>query len=181
MHHQTAPMSEAPILVALDLGEHCRECLEQAWRMAVQREQTLIVVHVAHETAQTAGMYRRNNHGSFMLPIPEIAKNLLTDFVADFRRDNPEFSLIDSRQIVVAGIPETRIPELAKRYHASAIVIGNRQRSGIAGLLQRSVGQTVLNNAHCPVFLLNGPDQPINAEPIPAGHQHSLRSALHLR
>lgn len=182
MHHTTTPMSEAPILVALDLGEHCRECLVQAWRIAEQRGQTLIVAHIAHETVRTAGMYQRKNRGSFMLPIPEIAKNLLADFVEAFSQDHPTFQTLDSRQVVVDGIPETRIPELAKRFHAGAIVIGDRQHSGVAGLLQHSVGQTVLDSAPCPVFLLNGSDLSVDAEPIPPRHQHrsGLRAALHL-
>ena len=182
MHHQTLPISKAPILVALDLGEHCRECLQQAWRIAEHRGQTLIVAHIAHETTQTAGMYQRKNRESFVLPIQEIAKNLLADFVEAFCRDNPDFRRFDSHQVVVSGIPETRIPELAKRYHAGAIVIGDRQHSGIAGLLQHSVGRAVLNSAPCPVFLLDGSDLPIDAEPIPGRHQQrsALRSALHL-
>ena len=179
MHHQAEPISDAPILVALDLGEHCNECLEHAWRIAAQREQTLIVAHIAHETARTAGRYQQQNRGSIVLPIPEIAKNLLGDFVEAFCTDNPAFRDFDARQVVVSGIPETRIPELAKRYHAGAIVVGHRQRTGLFGLLQKSVGQVVAGTAHCPVVLLNGPDKPASAQSTPAERQRSgLRSAL---
>jgi len=183
MHQDTSSISEAPILVAMDLGERCRECLEQAWRMAQQRGQTLIIAHVAHETVQTAGSYQRKNRGDAMLPIEEIARNLLADFVDAFIHDNPDFRTVDSRQVVVSGIPETRIPELATLYHAGAIVIGHSQPSGIAGVLQRATGQTVLNTAPCPVFLLDGPDLVAGAEPIPSRNQQpsSLRSALHLQ
>lgn len=179
MHHQTGSISNAPILVALDLGEHCNECLEHAWRIAAQRQQTLIVAHIAHETARTAGRYQQQNRGSIVLPIPEIAKNLLGDFVEAFCADNPAFRDFDARQVVVSGIPETRIPELAERYHAGAIVVGHRQRTGLFGLVQKSVGQVVAGTAHCPVVLLNGSDKPVATQATPTERQRPrLRSAL---
>jgi nucleotide-binding universal stress UspA family protein len=158
----------APVLVALGLDDRSSACLAQGCEMAVKFGQPLLVVHVVHETAESAGMYRRHHKANDTMPLSEIARDMLAEQVAAFRRERRDLDRVCEVQLaVVGGLPETRIPELASFYGASMIVMSNHSRRGLRHWLHGSITESVVRQAPCPVVVV-GPNQ----APIPLYDVH---------
>ncbi len=63
---------------------------------------------------------------------------------------------IAARTLLVDGVPETAILEVASRESADAIVLGTHGRTGLSHVVLGSVAERVLRLAPCPV-LVTGP------------------------
>lgn len=148
-----------PIIAALDFSERSEACLSHGCQMARKLSQPLILAHVVHEDAESAGMYRRHQKAIDTTPIHDIALAMLEERAAAFRRASDEFDRICEVQLVVVnGLPETRIPELAAHYDASMIVLCGRNRRGLSRWLSGSITETVLRRAPCPVVVVGQGD-----------------------
>lgn len=62
-----------------------------------------------------------------------------------------DFSL---RLLVVGGNPRDRILEIADQYEVDVIVMGMRNRGGLAGRIFGSLAQKLINKSPCPVLLI---------------------------
>ena len=145
-----------PILVALDLTERSTPCLIHGCEMAAQFGQPIIVAHVVHERAETTGMYRRHHRVSDTVPMREIAREMVEEQLASFRANHDGLDRVCRVQIVVVnGVPETRIPELAERHDAGVIVMCSHHRRGLSLLLHGSVSASVMRRASCPVVVID--------------------------
>lgn len=169
-----------PILCAVTLDPHGQACLRYAWQRAVNTEQPLAVVHIAHQTMRSAGIHQRHNRSYRLLPIVEIAQQLLGKFVDDFldelAADAPRLSPAMMERIVEPGIPGSRIPELARRIGAASVVIGGTRRSRWQRCLNGSVTCNVLRLTATPVFVVDAGGQPIDTRdflPDPRGRGNS--------
>jgi len=170
MSLQRYPLSHPPILVAVTLDDHGRRCLEYAWQLAARRKEPLLVAHVVHETPRNAGMYQRRNRGHALLPLQEIARTLLAQFLEDFRHDRPELATVEVQALVVSGLPAGRIPEIARATGSSLLVIGKRREAQRwRRLLHGSVSRAVLRHAPCPVLLVDALGNPVSPPDPPPG------------
>ena len=155
-----------PILCALTLDAHGQACLRYAWQRAINTGQPLTVVHVAHQTMRSAGVYQQQNRGSRLLPLAEIAQQLLGKFVDDFlsqlAADAPEVPTAIIDKIVEPGIPGSRIPEIAERIGATSIVVGGTRRSTLQRRLRGSVTGDLLRRTSLPVFVIDAGGEPID-------------------
>ena len=122
--------------------------------MATKFGQPLILVHVVHETGDTTGMYRRHHTARDTLPLSDIAEAMLEEQAAAFRADRGSDFACEIELVVVTGIPETRIIELAERYDASMIVMRSHNRRGLSHWLYGSVTESVVRHAPCPVVVV---------------------------
>jgi nucleotide-binding universal stress UspA family protein len=157
-----------PILCAVTLDPHGQACMRYAWQRAVNTQQPLAVAHIAHQTMRSAGIHQSHNRGHRMLPIVEIAQQLLGKFVDDFldelADDAPRLPPEMMDRIVDPGIPGSRIPELARRIGAASIVIGGTRRSNWQRRLKGSVTCSVLRRTSTPVFVVDAAGQPIGTQ-----------------
>ena len=161
MAESTSQAACKPVLVALDLSERSSPCLSHGCEMAAKLGQPLILVHVVHETTESMGMYRRYHKASDTTPLHDIARSMLEDRVAAFRESHDGLEHVcDIRLAVVGGVPETRIPELAKRYDAGMIVMCSHNRRGLSHWLDGSVTESVVRNAVCPVVVVGREEKP---------------------
>ena len=145
-----------PILVAVDLSERSTPCLIHGCDMAAKFRQPLIVAHVVHENGETAGMYRRHHGVSDTIPMRDIARRMVEEQLASFRARHDGLDRVPSvRIVVVDGVPETRIPELAERYDAGMIVMCSHNRRGWSLWLHGSVSDAVMRQAGCPVAVVD--------------------------
>ena len=148
-----------PVLVALDLSERSEPCLTHACEMAVKFGRPLILAHVVHETANNAGMYRRHQKTIDTTPIQDIARAMLEERLADFRESCDGLdNVCEIELVVVDGIPETRLVELAALYDASMVVMSSHNRRGLSHWLYGSVTESVVRNAGCPVVVVGQGD-----------------------
>ena len=139
MANQTLSANDKPVLVASDLSDRSWSCLAQGCDMAAKFGRPLIMVHVVHETGDTTGMYRRHHTASDTLPLSDIAKAMLEEQVAAFRAGQGSDFACEIALVVVTGVPESRIVELAERYDASMIVMRSHNRRGLSHWLYGSV------------------------------------------
>jgi nucleotide-binding universal stress UspA family protein len=152
------------ILVALLLDDTGQMCLRYACHRALHTGQSVTAVHIVHETPETSGVYHRSKHAAGLLPVGEIARRMLVDFIADWRREHPELQTVALQAYAVAGIPETRIPELAERTGADLIVLGCRMPRGRRRFFERCVARSVMRRARCPVMMIDGNGHPVSPE-----------------
>lgn len=150
MAHQ---IETAPVLVAVDFSAESESALLAATRFAGATPDTpLLVLHVAHEPAHAPGFYRRRGPDDLMLSIEELARRMLSEFMADMRARHPELAQLEHvQEKVVNGLPETRITEVAGKIGAQKIVVGCSGRSDLRKLLLGSVSDRVVHGSEIPV------------------------------
>jgi nucleotide-binding universal stress UspA family protein len=148
-----ATQAHAPILAAVTFDDAGRQCLRGACRRAGKTGQPVIALHVVHETGRTTGLYRQHDRGITARPLVDVAKRLLADFSAEIIADEVDCAP-KLQELAVVGLPETRIPEVARLTGAGLILLGCRRKHGLERLLGRSVCRAVLQHAPCAVALL---------------------------
>ena len=104
-----------PILCAVTLDTRGKACLRYACQRAANPGQPLSVVHIAHQTKRNAGIHQRETRSPrLLLPIIEIAHDLLNKFLDEFQQElasvdpefaSPEFASAATDRIVEPGIP----------------------------------------------------------------------------
>lgn len=154
-----------PILCAVTLDTRGKACLRYAYQRAVKTGHPLSVVHIAHQTMRTAGIHQRSTRRPrLLLPIIDIAHDLLNKFIDDFQQElssvgpetaSSDFTSMPIDRIVEPGIPGTRVPELAERIGATALVVGGTRRTGWQRLLRGSIAADVLRHATTPVVVVD--------------------------
>ncbi|WP_295544276.1 universal stress protein [uncultured Thiohalocapsa sp.] len=162
-----------PVVAAVRFDEVGRHCLRQALRAAAHQHRPAIALHILHETARTAGLYRRHDDGDVLRPNLDVAAELLTGLTAEALADEPEARGDALRQLVVPGLPKQRIIEVARLTHAGLIVIGGRPLTGLDRLLRRDVTGAVLRRAPCPVMVVDAAGNrldPRHLRPLPPNH-----------
>lgn len=168
------PVDRNPVMVCLDLTERSDPCIARGCEMARKFDRPLVLAHVVHEGAETAGMYRRHQQIKDTTPLRDIAFAMLQDQVAAFRATCDGLDRVcDIQLAVVEGLPKTRIPELASYYDASMIVMCSHNRHGLGRWLYGSVTETVVRRATCPVVVV-GQDE---GESIPHTFHRPLAPA----
>lgn len=174
-----------PLLCAVTLDSHGASCLRYARQRATTTGQPITVVHIAHQTMRTAGTHqRRSRSPRLLLPIVDIARDLLDEFIQDFEEQaanvDPGAESIAMTRIVEPGIPGTRIPDLAERIGATAIIVGGTRRGGWQRLLRGSIAADVLHHASVPVFVVDAAGRPIDARDIlpESTESHGIRAWL---
>ena len=118
----------------------------------------ILILHVVHEPGERAGYYRSQDESGGLRSIPDVAADMLAEFVETMRRRYPESALLQqARALTVSGLPAQAIHEVAEREGAGMIVIGSRRRSSFARLLRGSVAEQVARTNTCPVMLTRDP------------------------
>lgn len=168
-----------PVVAAVHFDECGRHCLRQALRLAAHRGQPAIALHILHETARTMGFYRHHDDGDVLRPSLDIAKELLAGFAAEAVADEPDAAVVALRQLVVPGVPERRIAEVARRIESALIIIGGRRKTGLDRLLGRDVTGAVLRQAPCPVQVLDAAGNALDPHDLrPIGPSQQLPPAV---
>jgi len=147
------------ILVPIDFSTVSSEALLFAGQLAESSSQSLIVVHVVHDDTHRRYIYSRRNESEQILPINEIAERMLKNFMADIREQHPDSVVLENAvEMVVSGLPATRIAEIANLTGADLIVMGGNSPSWLSKLIAGSVSNKVIRKSLVPVTIvrLNG-------------------------
>ena len=155
MQTPTSQAADRTILVPVDFSPAAQEALHFALQLAACSSRRLVVLHVVHEDIDQQH-YPRNSARDRILPLDEIAENLLQRFMVDMRERHPgDAALANAGMMVVSGLPATRITEIAQRIGAGLIVMGCNGRSGLARLLAGSVSEKVARDSRVPVTIVH--------------------------
>jgi len=151
------------VLVAVDFSASSESALLLGARLAADSAIPLVVLHVAHDRGDRPGMYPRKQ-GERLLPLGEIAARRLDEFLDSVRERHPGVAVLaDARKVVVPGIPETRIIEVAGKLRARTILVGSQSRSGLAKLFSGSVSEKVAQRSQIPVTVVHSHEDTLDA------------------
>ena len=159
MHNDTERVesAERPVLVAVDLSEASAHVLKMASDVAASKNRPMVVAHVVSGPGSDAGRYR-NNGGSTLVPMIDVARRKLEQLVTTQIERHPELnSLRDARIVLVEGLPAGRIVELAELERADMIIMGTKSRSRVSRMLSGSVSQAVTRASAVPVTVFEIP------------------------
>ena len=144
------------VIVPVDFSNRSRAALLYAARMTAESRTPLMVLHVIHDSGDNPGFYRRRHDANPLLPLADVASEMLEDWLYKLCKDEPELdkTLKRARTRLVGGLPGRRIVEVAEAEHAAMIVMGTRGRTGLPHLLRGSVTEYVMTHAAMPVITL---------------------------
>jgi len=118
-------------------------------------EAPLIVLHVVHDPEAGPGYYARPERDGFLQSMEEAASELMEEFLARVRKENPDLAALrDPQTLLVVGLPATRILEVAEETGAQMIVMGSQGRTGLSRFLLGSKAQRVVQLAPIPVTIV---------------------------
>ena len=148
---------ERPVLAAVDFSEESRAALLWAARQAQLEEAPLLVLHVAHDSAENPGFYKSSDDDT-LTPILDIAEKMMGDFLLRTITDHPELPALATAQTrLVEGLPAGRIKEVAENTGARLVAIGNIGRSALQSIILGSVADGVLRACTIPVVVIKAP------------------------
>lgn len=147
--------TQRPILVAVDFSAHSQPALLFGSKLARCTQSPLLILHVIHESGAETGNYRKHDTSRRLLPIDQVAKHMLQDFILDLRARHADTTALEgARPLLVMGIPAQRIAEVAAQQDAIMIIMGSHGRSGLSHLLMGSVAEQVTRLSHLPVTII---------------------------
>lgn len=167
------PGMDRPVLVPVDFSDCSRAALGFAARLTSGARTPLLVLHVIHDSGSDPGYYRRQHGNNPLLPLTDIAAEMLEDWLLRVRRMDPQIdeALRAARTRLVSGLPGRRIIEVAEAEQVAMIVMGTPGRFGLSRLLRGSVTRYVMSHARMPVTTLREGTDTIAAgkRPEPTG------------
>ena len=132
------------ILLVVDLSEDSQIIGERARAIAACYQSQITLLHVV-EYVPVEPM------GEALLPTVQIEGELVERAKVRLAELAQRLSLSNSRQLVETGGIKTEIIRTAQRLHADLIVLGSRERHGLAILLNFTE-DTILHAAPCDVL-----------------------------
>jgi nucleotide-binding universal stress UspA family protein len=161
-----------PILVPVDFYSCSEAALLFAAHLSRCAQAPLLILHVVHEAGNEPGFYRSGRHpgSALMRPLEDIARDMLSDFVAELSRqhDSAREALAFARTRLVSGLPARRIQEVALHEDAALIVMGSHGRTALSRLAVGSVAAEVAQHSPVPVTVVKGPGVQRGRRPVAA-------------
>ncbi len=146
--------NDRPVLVAMDFSPDAEAALIWACRYAQTVDAPIQALHVVHDPGEAPGYYKRDDK-DVLRPLTDVAQDMMAEFLDRVGEENPDLKRIGEVQpILVTGIPESRILEMAKANRARIIVMGSRGRTGLPHLLMGSKAERVVQLSSVPVTIV---------------------------
>ncbi len=147
--------TQPTILVPIDFSDFSEAALVWACRIASCWKTRLNILHVVHDPGSAPGYYAHTKRKKHLHRLEEAAGEMMKDFLEGVRKRHPELSELDrAKQLLVTGLPVSRILEVAAESNAELIVMGSRGRTGLPHLLIGSKAERVVHLAPIPVTIV---------------------------
>lgn len=149
------------ILAPVDFSDHSASALVHAATLAGLLPAALIALHVVHDPGEMPGYYSRLIKKKGLDRIEDIAVEAFGEFmsrVAESRADDS--SLQKARQLMVIGLPVTRILEVVSELNPFMVVMGSQGRTGIKHLIIGSKAAQVIQLCPVPVTIVKNGQGP---------------------
>ena len=145
----------APILVPVDFSPHSTEALLEAARLADCTGQRLLVLHVVHDPAEMPGYYGQVTKKKKIMRIEDLAREAFDDYLRQVREAHPDLRpLKKCDELLVVGLPLTRILEVIERSGATMVVMGSQGRTGFNHMMLGSKAEKVVRMSPVPVLIV---------------------------
>ena len=146
--------ANGPIVVAVDFAPDSEAALHWACDFAGTVNAGLVVLHIIHDPVDSPGYYRKGEE-DLLRPMEDVAVEMMDDFLSKTAERHPNgAALRDAEKILIKGVPETRILEVAETKGARLIVMGSRGRTGLPHLLLGSKAERVVQMSPIPVTIV---------------------------
>jgi len=144
-----------PILVPVDFSSHSKAALLKACELAECTGDPLLVLHVVHDPAEMPGYYGQVTKKKKLLRIQDLARESFDEFMKTTAAENPDVKkLKKAENMLVLGLPVSRIIEVAKKNNASMVVMGSQGRTGLKHVLLGSKAEQVVRMCPVPVLIV---------------------------
>ncbi len=141
-------------MVAVDFAPDSEAALHWACDYAGTVNAGLVVLHIIHDPEDAPGYYRKGEE-DLLRPMEDVAIEMMDQFLEKAADRHPDgAALRDAERVLVKGIPETRILEIAEKKGARLIVMGSRGRTGLPHLLLGSKAERVVQMSPIPVTIV---------------------------
>ena len=148
------------ILVPIDFSDHSAAALVWAAEAARRFEADLKVLHVVHDPESAPGYYAQTKRKKHLNRLEEAAEEMMEEFLESVRKEHPELAeLQDVDEVLVIGIPVSRILEMAEKTDAMMIVMGSLGRTGLGHLLLGSKAERIAQLSPIPVTVVKAKDK----------------------
>ena len=164
--YSARPAFAQSLLVAVDFSRQAEAALVFAAQLCKWTDCRLTILHVVHESGSDPGFYKRNGQFEQILPLSDIARRMMKEFIEDVRERHPELNCLgDAEFMTVIGLPETRILEVAENISADLLVLGGNGRGILSKLLKGSVAEDVVRKSPIPVHVVHTNRENVEALP----------------
>ena len=118
----------------------------------------MVIAHIVHEPPPSFRLYNHStDKPNTLQPMDIAAEDALNSLLYKLRTTYSDLSpLHNAETILVAGIPQTRIVEVAKMKDIQLIVTGHRNRSRLGKILNGSIAEHLIQTADAPVVVISG-------------------------
>ena len=140
------------ILLATDGSEEARQAAQVAAELSKQSGSEVHVTYVLPSPRDLRGhhVYSREVMDSVLESAEEEGRSFLEDQAQRLRSSGGKVAETHLR----AGEPDKEIVRLSEELGVGTIVIGSRGLGALRRALLGSVSESVVNHAHCPVFVV---------------------------
>lgn len=143
------------VLIPVDFSAYSEVALLHACRLAKCFNAKPLVLHVVHDPGEVSGYYSMTMKKKHLHRIEDSATEMLNDFLHRTAKANRLLSEIHKAEsLLIRGLPENRILEVADKYNVTMIVMGSRGRTGLKNLMLGSVAERVMKLANVPVTVV---------------------------
>jgi len=132
------------ILVAIDLNEEADKVVQKAYRLSLQSDAKLTLIHVTEPLSYAYGGDIPMDLSAIQKQLHDHAEERMSNFVKQQK-------LINVDQLLVSGHIETEVHRVAIELSTDLIVVGSHGRHGLA-LLLGSTSNGILHGATCDVL-----------------------------
>ena len=148
-------LDEKLILVPIDFSPHSEAALLFASELAQEMSASLVVLHVVHDPGEMPGYYSKLVKKKRVDRIQNIAREVFDEFmtrIVDRHADNK--ALRKAENVMVIGLPVTRILQVAEKVTPFMIVMGSKGRTGLKHLFLGSKAEQVVQLCPFPVTIV---------------------------
>jgi len=144
------------LLVPVDFSLFSEKALLFASELAGKLKAKLLVLHVIHDPEDAPGFYlQKGKKKKFLRSMEESAEEMMEEFLNRMRETYPDHKPINNATtLLVMGIPENRIVEMAEKKKASMIIIGSHGCTGIGCFLLGSKAERIVRLSPIPVTVV---------------------------
>ena len=147
--------SKQPILVPIDFSPNSESALLQAAELAEALQAPITVLHVVHDLSQVAGYKALKGGKKQLRRMEDIAADMTQEYMQEMQNKYPKMgALHNAENLLVIGIPVTRILEAADKMNARMIVMGSQGRTGLSHIMLGSKAEQVVRLAKVPVMIV---------------------------
>lgn len=135
---------------AIDFSEHSRFAMQQAAELTRRFEGQLDLLHVHPQPPTTAAI-------ELLATPPDVAEAATRELrttLAAWEQEAARIAGHSVRSTVIPGIPADEIVRFARDRGIDVVVLGTRDRKGVARVLLGSVAERAVREAPCPVLVV---------------------------